>query len=270
MKTFYCFFVILSVHFSLFAQANYTSGTLIGEEKSELKLFNNLYTQTQYFGEDGNKLETGNRETYFTAILTYMHGYTHKVDVGFDLYPKYVKKSSLQDLTVEPQSRAALAAIAPKIKFQLSDKFPNLTAQSTIVIPTTKGLEGENGEPFLAYDDVEWWNQVYYQKQLNEKWLFFGETGVLFRYDLAKTNKVHEWIVPVKVLLQYSPSSKFTAYSLSEIAPSSNHKYYTQVGLGAKYQLSNTFLIETLGTTFPIGKNAGAGSTLNLGFRAVF
>jgi hypothetical protein len=267
MQRLKCFFGLLICPFFLLAQANYTSGTLIGEDKTEIKVFNNLYWQNESFNESGNRTDNNRRDTYFTAIVSVVRGYSEKTDIGVDLYPKYVKVSPKNGTAV---SRSALAAIAPKIKFRLSDKLPNITAQSSFVLPIGKDLEGGEGQPFLDYDDLQWWNQVYYQKQMNEKWLFFGETGVLFRYDLADENKVHEWVFPVKALFQYSPNPKFTAYTLTEIAPSTNQNYYTQLGAGAKYQLSNKLLVETLGTVFPIGKNKGAGQTLNLGFRAVF
>lgn len=266
-----CFLGVLLLSNVVFAQSNYTSGTLIGAGKTEIKLFNNLYCQTQSFDENGNRIDRTFRDTYFTGILTLMHGYSDRVDVGLEAYPKFVRVTDIctecDRVTLPMVSRSALALLAPKIKFKLSNQ---ITAQSTLVIPVGKNMEGGNGEPFLEYDDVQWWNQLYYQKPIGDKLLIFAETGVLFRYDLASDNRVHEWVFPVKLLFQYSPIEKFTAYTLTEIAPSTNQNYYTQVGLGAKYQLSDRFLVEVLGTTFPAGKNKGAGQTLNLGLRTVF
>ena len=48
-----------------------------------------------------------------------------------------------------------------------------------------------------------------------------------------------------------------------------NNSFYSQAGIGIKYQIFNGIELEGLFTKFYIGKNSGAGSTLNLGIRIV-
>ena len=45
--------------------------------------------------------------------------------------------------------------------------------------------------------------------------------------------------------------------------------YYTQFGPGMKYQLTSSLELEALYSVFPIGKEAGAGQTLNFGIRLI-
>jgi hypothetical protein len=45
---------------------------------------------------------------------------------------------------------------------------------------------------------------------------------------------------------------------------------YTALGLGAKYQLSESLNIETLYSKFIRGNDSGLGQSFNLGLRAIF
>lgn len=47
---------------------DYTPSVLISKGQTEFKLFNSLYTQTQFFDKEGSKLDGGGRSTFFTSI----------------------------------------------------------------------------------------------------------------------------------------------------------------------------------------------------------
>jgi hypothetical protein len=77
---------------------------------------------------------------------------------------------------------------------------------------------------------------------------------------------------PAKAILNWEPDERWTVYAPVEVAPDwlgdAAGNYYSQIGLGAKYRPGNgDSEIEVLWTTFPSGRNAGAGQTVNLGLR---
>ena len=67
---------------------NYTPSTLIDKNQAEFKLFNNLYTQTLFFNEEGTKQDAGGRSTYFTSIAEYNYGVSSNVTLGGELWFK--------------------------------------------------------------------------------------------------------------------------------------------------------------------------------------
>jgi hypothetical protein len=49
---------------------SYGPSTLLAPGESELKLFHNLYTQTRFFDDDGDRLDQGARSTWYTGTAT--------------------------------------------------------------------------------------------------------------------------------------------------------------------------------------------------------
>lgn len=207
-----------------------------------------------------------------------------KINVGVDLYPKAVRigptgSSPFSVLQFETNSNAhaALAAIAPKVKFNPFKRLPGLATQVALYLPMASDLEGsQNSRPFLDYDDPQLWIQAFYDLSLNPSWLIYLEGGFFFRYDSADVDPNHEYIYPVKGILNYFASDRLTIYGLAEFTPSALYldaslfsTLYTQVGAGLKFQVSPRFEIESLVTLFPVGYNKGAGQTYNFGFRYV-
>lgn len=250
----------------------------------DVKVFNNLYTQTAFFDDGGSRVGTNQRDTYFTSIISILVGYSSRLNFGVDLYPKAVRVGtegssplSVLQFSTNNQARAALAAIAPKIKFNPLKKVPRLATQIALYLPLATDLEGrQSGRPFLDYDDTQFWFQAFYDLPINNTWLIYLEGGFFFRYDSAKENKNHEYIYPVKGILNYYATSRLTLYGLTELTPSALYQdaslfstLYTQVGAGIKFQVTPHFEIETLATVFPFGYNKGAGQTYNFGFRYI-
>ena len=82
----------------------------------------------------------------------------------------------------------------------------------------------------------------------------------------------NQFFTPLKAIVSFFPNRVFTLYGLMEVAPFWGSEdivsaYYTQTGIGGKIQVSRSFEIEVLLTTFPFGKNQGAGKTYNVGAR---
>ncbi len=250
----------------------------------DIKVFNNLYTQTAFFDGSGSRTDNNQRDTYFTGIVSLLYGLSPKINLGIDLYPKAVRvgSESSSPLSVfqfsnNTNARATLAAIAPKVKFNPLKKLPRLAAQIALYLPLASDLEGSPGEsPFLDYGDKQLWLQAFYDLPIGPQWLIYLEGGFFFRYDSAQENANHEYIYPFKGILNYYASNKLTIYGLAEFTPSALYldpslfsTLYTQIGAGLKFQVTPRFEVETLVTLFPVGYNKGAGQTYNFGFRYV-
>lgn len=251
----------------------YTSSTLLRPGEIEIKTFNNLYTQTAFYNADGDKVDLNTRSTFFSNITSFLIGATSNINLGFDVYFKSVRNAqeSSSPLSVFKfasgnNSRTALTAFAPKIKVSPFSGLQNLSLQTLVLIPLVSDLD-EN--PFLDYDAVQWWTQIFYDKMLSSKFLVYLENGWFFRFDSEETVVSS----PLKVIGNYYHSDKWTVYLPTELTPtwdgSSWSSYYFQGGLGLKYQLTPNLEVETLATKFFKGKDAGAGVTYNIGFRII-
>ena len=149
---------------------------------------------------------------------------------------------------------------------------PNLSIQTTFFIPIASDQQGtNNGKPWLSHDGYQWWIQFYYDQEINDKFRAFFEADAFISIDRKGNSNNNSLLTPVKGFLSYFPTSKLTAYLLAEYGPTWSqggiNQFYTQIGLGGKYQLLRNLEIELLFTNFPIGKSSGAGTTYNLGFR---
>ena len=263
---------------------SFTPSTLLVRGQFDVKIFNNLYTQTAFFDDSGSRRDAGRRDTYFTSIISLQVGYSSRLNLGLDLYPKAVRVGSegssaldVLQFSTNSNARAALAAVAPKVKFVPFKNNTRLAAQVTVYIPVVSDLEGiESGRPFLDYDNVQTWVQAFYDVSINQSLLLYLEGGLFFRFDNDEDLINHEVTYPLKAILNYFPSQKLTLYASSEFTPSAQWQdpslfstLFTQFGVGAKYQITPRFEIESLVTLFPYGINRGAGQTYNLGFRFV-
>ncbi|NIM20313.1 MAG: hypothetical protein GTO51_08795 [Candidatus Latescibacteria bacterium] len=255
---------------------SYTPSKLLGTGQLEFKQFNNLYTQTAVFDNDGNKQDLDFRVTYFTGITNLLFGIDPRMNIGLDLYFRSVRideKSSspfsLFKFSSGSDSRSALASIAPKIKLSPFSMVRTLALQTSLIIPVASNLEGDNDQPFLDYDDVQWWTQFFYDLPLSDRSLAYFEPSLLFRFDSSRT----DFLTPFKAILNYFPARRWTIYLPVELIPTwdgaSWNSYYSQTGLGGKYYLTSNIELEGLYSIFLVGKNNGAGQTFNLGIRII-
>ncbi|PCJ85754.1 MAG: hypothetical protein COA57_07255 [Flavobacteriales bacterium] len=257
----------------------YTPSALLKKGQVEVKLFNNLYTDNAGFDQNGVVKESSKRQNYFSGFLQTAYGIAPKLNVGVDAILKSV---SIDDVTSSPlelftfentsNTRTALSYIGPKIKISPFKKLNTLSIQSTLFFPLASDQQGQqNGKPYLSHDGYQWWVQVFYDQKISEKFRAFFEVDAITYID-RKLKKDNSFIdTPVKAFLSFFPTHKVTLYLLTEWAPTWGDNaiasYYSQVGIGGKYQLLPNLEIELLYTNFPLGKNKGAGTTYNLGLR---
>jgi len=250
---------------------SYTPGKLLLPGQIEVKEFLNLYTQTEYFDDDAERRKQNSRSTYFTSTTSVGYGFKRNVNLGFDLYLKSVLNddedaSAFEILSFpsDDNARTALTGIAPKVKISPIRSIPTLSIQTLLLIPFGDDFEDV---PFLDYNGVQWWTQLFYDYSVGGDFLVYVESDYYWRLD----TDIETFVTPLKLILQYYPADRWTVYGLGEYSPSWNDgsmsAYYTQLGFGLKYQLLPNLEVESLVSMFPAGRNKGAGSTVNLGLR---
>ena len=69
----------------------------------------------------------------------------------------------------------------------------------------------------------------------------------------------------------YFPIKDATLYAMVQYSPTitNSSTFYTQIGVGGKYQITKHLYIEMLYTDFIFSKNSGTGKTFNLGLRFI-
>jgi len=257
----------------------YTPSALLKNRQLEVKIFNNLYTDNSSFNSMSQRVDNDRRQTYFTAFFQTLYGVGNRINIGIDAQIKsvYIDESPTSSpfkLFTSENPITALSYIGPKIKFTPIKKLQFFSIQSTLFIPVAKDQQGiESGNPYLSHNGFQWWTQLFYDQKISSKFRAFFELDAFVSIDRKFDESNHSIITPFKMFLSYFPTPKTTIYTLTEFGPSWGegkiNSYYTQVGIGGKYQIIKNLEIELLYTKFPLGKNSGAGTTFNFGIRYI-
>ena len=261
----------------------YSGGVLLAQGMYEAKLFNNLYTQRQWFNARSER-EDLNRSTFFGSSLSLFYGLSSRLNIGLDANLRAVQygpadSSPWTTLAFRntDSSRTALATLGPKLKFTPFPSDPNLSIQTSLWIPVAPNLEDrDNGfQRFLDYDRFLWWVSLFYTKGvLNNKVQIFAATEFVTRFD-KKREGYTDMIMFNKGIVSYFPHPSFTVYSMVEYAPTIRlqengfSSVYGQLGVGGKYIVRNQLIFDVMYTRFLFGNSAGAGETFNLGISYV-
>lgn len=252
----------------------YIVSATIPKGGSELKLFNNLYSQLTRM--DG---EIANRDNYFTSFLSYLYGYSSRFNIGFDIRLRSVHlgTSGISPFDIysaeKPEdSRLALATIGPKIRWAPLREWGNFGLQSALWFPLYDDLEGSDGQPFLDWNGISWYTQLSNDFDIGTSYSFFGEVGILGE-DLGFDDEdFNRWTVQFTGIYSYFPTTRLSFYSLGAIAPTfwPEMDIYGQLGVGTKYQVKRWFEMELLYTLFTNANlidTKGRAQTINLGLR---
>jgi len=257
---------------------NYTPSILFNQGDWEYKTFQNLYTQTQEFDNNGNKSDIGRRETFFTSINQFLYGLNDQINVGLDVWVK----SSNNDAD-DFDGTTGITGIGPKIKIAPFKEIPRLSIQSTFLFNTVDDPEGSNGDKFfLEWDANLWLNQIFFDLPLNDKSQLFFQQAFWYRLTKDGSSVSKNFLeTQTSVFYSYFPTSRWTIYGMTEYFPThydfggdraeAFFAYFLQSGLGVKYQLvPNLIELEALYTNFWNGSEfKGAGETINLGIRVI-
>ncbi len=264
---------------------NLTPSKLIGQGQWDLKLFNNLYTQT----ESTFASEDGIRQNFFTSTLEAFTGVSENKRVNIGAIVEYRANGRdfvLGDGSTERRTTSGITSIAPAIKFVPFKNVGNFSILSAFSIPLISQEEDDNGV-FLDQDGFTWQNRFFYDYTFpGKKWQLFTEINSEYNFGKDAVENVNGITVEGSfannslrvtpgVFLSYFPSSKFTILALgqhTELIDLGNNfsQNFTALGGGVKYQLTKELNIEGLYTNFVRGRDTGLGETFNIGLRAVF
>jgi hypothetical protein len=274
----------------------FTAGSLLAKGKMDFTLFNTMYTESSqnWLGDRFS----GYRTTFMTHQLQWTIGATKnkRINVGLDLSFRYSGQSS--DSTIgglktafalknTDSSRVGLTSAGIRLKFQPFKNVSDFSVQTTFLIPTIEHPEGKQPTAedsrtlyWADWNRFTWWNQFFYTKSFGDFQLF-AEADLLFRFR-SNESQIGMLDLPVSAFLSYFPTKKITVYAMTQhvhrltnnitpndpivtdwVIPSS----YTASGLGFKYQILSNLNIELLYTNFWRSRNAGLGSTFNIGIK---
>ena len=273
----------------------FTAGSLLGQGKMDFTLFNTIYTENKnnWQGID----YSGYRSTFVTHLFQWTIGVTKnkRFNLGIDI--NFKSSGSSTDSTLSgirnaflyknnDSSRVGVTSAGLRFKVQPFKAVADFSIQSTVLIPTIKHPEGlsDPNQQNLYWADwnrITWWNQLFYSKNIGQKFQLFTEFDLLFRFK-RNSSQIGMLDLPASVFFSYFPTRKITIYAMAQhvhrftnnIAPQDPGvtdwvipANYTTSGLGFKYQLLSNLNLELLYTNFWRGRNSGLGSTFNLGLK---
>jgi hypothetical protein len=250
--------------------ARYVVSAAIPQGQWEIKLFNNLYSQS--YSDGGNQQR---RDGFFTQTLNVLYGLNSRFNIGVSTRYRRTRiqlgESHAFDVLASGPAdfqRAGLTGIGPQIRFAPFKKLRNFSIQSTFIIPTQQNLEGEDGRIFIDWSAPSWQTQFFNDFALNKHFSVFAELD-FFLEDIGSFSR---FSTPATIILSYFPVRNVTIYALGSYSPywQSNYDYFHQYGLGTKFQFNPNFEIEMLWTKFQtqfLADRQGSAATYNLGLR---
>jgi hypothetical protein len=252
----------------------YVVSSTIPKGTTETKIFNNLYTQ-----KTGAPDALVDRSTFFTTTLTSLYGLTNNFNVGISTRYRRVRNdklpsspfSALGSSDGSVSSRTGVTAFGPMIRYAPVPKWENFSIQSSFVFAIGDDLTGSNGTgPFIDWDGPTWWTQFFNDFAIGNSFSLFTEIDLLLE-DIG-SGRLNRWSTPVTAIFSYNPIPNMTLYTLGSYSPfwQSDFDYFTQLGVGFKYQFTPKFELELLFTDFSnkaLNATGGQANTYNLGFR---
>jgi len=255
--------------------ARYVVSSTIPKGFSETKIFNNLYTQAT--GSENNLTD---RATFFTTSLSYLYGLNNRFNIGLSARYRRVSNEALPNSALnvfgsidEGRDRQGLTAIGPQIRYAPFPVLQNFSVQSAFLLPVGKDLAGSSTQPYIDWNGATWWTQFFNDLPIGSNFSLFTEVDFLWEDIGASANgNVNRVSTPATVIFSYFPNSQTTLYTLAGYSPfwQSTFDYFTQLGLGFKYQFTPNLELELLATDFSnkfLNSTGGKAYTYNLGLR---
>jgi len=277
----------------------YTPSKLLKKGQWDIKFFNGLYTQTKRT-DAGSSSVLIPRETYFTNTTEVYTGIgkNSRINIGFifqirsntfngaNAFKVFEFKNDLVN------SRSGFTTLAPSIRVQPFVSAPTFSFTSSIYFPVFKdeGFPGEFNDPaYLDKRSTYWETKFFYDNTFgNDKWQIFTQADFGFNFgekstvaDFNNSNVSERFannslFLPLSVFLSYFPSSKSTVFVNGQQAflidmGNNFSQNYTQLGFGAKYQVTKVLNLEVSYNKFVRGYSfQGLGETFSLGLRTIF
>ena len=256
-------------------ESRYIVSSTIPEGTFEIKVFNNLYSQKT---GDGNELF--DRSSFYTTSLSVMYGLNSRFNVGIATRFRKVRNNPLPSSPFsvfgsddERNSRSGLTAFGPQIRWAPVPKWSNFSVQSSFVFAIGEDLAGNSELPYIDWNGPTWWTQFFNDTSIGSQFSLFTEIDLIWE-DIGSGSNGHNnrLSTPATAIFSYIPTNKLTIYTLAGYSPfwQSEFDYFTQFGIGTKYQFTPNFEIELLYTDFSnksLNNGGGQAETINLGIR---
>lgn len=260
---------------------SYTPSKLLSRGQWDIKLFNNLYTETKGVNENGVQ-RNYSRRNFFTSSLEIFTSTAAKkqwnlglvLDVRSNTIDGRPIIDALKFANVAGQTRFGISSIGPALKFSPISSLNNFTIQTTFSIPLLK--QEVQDEVFLDQKGFTWQNRFFYDLSLkNGMWQLFSELNTEFNFGKKDASFANNSLrLTPGIFLSYFPIYEWSLLILlqhSELLDLGNQFYqnYTAIGAGTKLQWSTKCNLELLYTRFIKGNSTGLGSSYNLGIRVL-
>ena len=257
-------------------ESRYIVSSTIPKGSIEIKVFNNLYSQ-----QTGDVNELRDRSSFYTTAVSTFYGLTNRFNVGIATRWRRVRNNSLPSSPFSVfgsddivNSRSGFTAIGPQIRYAPVPEWENFSIQSSFVFPIGENLAGVSGElPYIDWNGATWNTQLFNDFSIGTKFSLFTELDFLWE-DIGSVDNGHNnrFSTPVTAIFSFIPTNKLTIYTLAGYSPfwQEEFDYFTQIGLGTKYQFTPNFELELLYTDFSnkfLNKTGGQAETINLGLR---
>ena len=256
--------------------SRYIVSSTIPKGTSEVKIFNNLYTQRT--GNEGNLTD---RSTFFTTSLSYLYGLNNRLNIGLAGRYRRVRNDRLPSSAFAVlgggrdavSTRQGLTAIGPQIRYAPVEKWTNFSVQSSFVFPVGEDLAGSADQPYIDWNGATWWTQFFNDFPIGNNFSLFTEIDFLWEDIGSSANgNINRVSTPATLIFSYNPTPKSTLYALGGFSPfwQTNFDYFYQYGAGAKYQITPNFELELLITDFTndfLNTTDGQAATFNFGVR---
>lgn len=283
----------------------FTPSKLLRKGQWDIKGFVSLYTQTKSRNAEGERSRLRLRETFLTNTNEFFVGVSNNSRLNVGLITRAVSFQRGGDNIYEASgafrlkndqrnTRAALTAFAPSVRFQPFRSVSNFSLTSSFFIPifrdrpTLNGfLDGEGRDeatPFLDRRSFVWETKFFFDKTFGgNNWQIFTQLDVAYFFgenasEVSQDDNQGERFfnnsigLPVSAFLSYFPSTKSTVFVSAQQfflldVGNDNPQDFTQIGLGVKYQLTKALNIEGGYNRFLRGTNTGIGESFNFGLR---
>ncbi len=266
----------------------FTPSALFNKGEFEVNVFNSIYSQQSVRNENGELVDLRQTQNFFTSTIMMTTGLSKKsrLNIGLDLFftkaRTVMRDASAFDVfnnTDAIFNKSLFTYIAPRIKFVPFNKAPRLSIQSSVWIPLSDKLESEG---FVAHNRYTWFTQLFFDKDIGNDFQLFLEADLLYRFGRNESQMSDFFRTPLSAFLSYFPSPKSTLFAFAQYSPRFETtemnmmeefgltQWFTQFGLGGKYQITDALGIEVSYSDFALSKSEGAGYTVNFGIRYIY
>ena len=255
----------------------FTPSVLLTKGQWDIKLFNNLYTETEakFNGVKADKP----RENYLTTTLEIFTGISENRRTNLGLILEYRSNNiggqsatSVLGFRNDKQSRNGLSSLAPAFKWQPIQSVGNFSVTSAFHIPLIDEETDVNGV-FLDQTAYMFQNRFFYDYTFpSKKWQLFTELSTEYNFGDDNSFANNTFVLAPGLFMSYFPSGKSTILGYIQHYERFGDftQNFTTLGFGGKYQLTDVLNVEVLYGKFIRGTDTGLGESFNIGLRALF